>query len=122
LSTGGYSFTHRERLLTARQFQAVFNNASKTSCELFTVLYKQNALGYPRIGIVVAKRNAKRAVDRNYIKRAIRETFRCNKVKLPANDYVVILKRSNKLVKMSLQRSKIRQQLLDVWQAIAVKK
>lgn len=122
MSTGGYSFAHRERLLTARQFQAVFNNASKTSCELFTVLYKQNAQGYPRLGIVVAKRNAKRAVDRNFIKRSIRESFRSNKAKLPANDYVVILKRSNKFVKMSLQRSKIRQQLLDVWRTIAAKK
>ena len=86
---------------------------------MFTVLYKRNTLGYPRIGIVVAKRNAKRAVDRNFIKRSIRESFRINKTKLPANDYVVILKQSNKFAKMSLQRNKIRQQLLDVWQAIA---
>lgn len=88
---------------------------------MFTILYKQNTLGYPRIGIVVAKRNAKRAVDRNFIKRTIRESFRINKEKLPANDYVVILKRSNKFAKVSLHRNKIRQQLQNAWQAIAEK-
>jgi len=88
---------------------------------MFTILHKKNTLGYPRIGIVVAKRNAKRAVDRNFIKRAVRDSFRNNKAKLPANDYVVILKRPGKFAKMSLQRNKVSQQLIATWQAIAAK-
>ncbi len=44
---------------------------------------------HARLGLVVAKKVAKRAHERNYIKRTIREWFRCHKDELPAKDYVV---------------------------------
>jgi ribonuclease P protein component len=40
----------------------------------------------------VAKKHAKRAIQRNRIKRIIRETFRCNQYKLLAVDVVVMVK------------------------------
>ena len=55
----------------------------RSSSEFFTILSRENAIGQPRLGIVVAKRHVKRAVDRNTIKRIIRESFRLAKAFLP---------------------------------------
>ncbi len=43
----------------------------------------------PRLGLVVAKKVAKRAHERNYMKRVLREWFRLHKQQLPAQDIVV---------------------------------
>ncbi len=111
MSIGDYSFTHRERLLTASQFQRVFDQAKKSSSDVFIFLSRENNIGFPRLGIIVAKRNLKRSVDRNLIKRIIRESFRLNKARLPANDFIIIVRKPIKKV----QREKLSQQLKNYW-------
>ncbi len=44
-----------------------------------------------RLGLVIAKRYAPRAVTRNALKRVVREAFRAQRLALPARDYVVRL-------------------------------
>ena len=44
-----------------------------------------------RLGLVVAKKLLKRAVDRNRVKRVVREQFRLRRSALPAVDLVVRL-------------------------------
>ncbi len=78
---------------------------------MFTLLRRENSMGYPRLGMVVAKRNARRAVDRNTVKRMIRESFRACKAGLEVCDYVVILKRPIGTV----PRDSLRQQLTGLW-------
>lgn len=46
-----------------------------------------------RLGIVVAKRNVKLAVDRNKLKRFVRESFRQQQQQLSGLDIVVIIKK-----------------------------
>lgn len=106
-----FSFTHRDRLLNASQFTRVFDQANKSSSDFFTILSRENTAGQPRLGIVVAKRRAKRSVDRNIIKRIIRESFRLNKATLPDNDFIVILKRPIKFIK----RSNLKLQMETLW-------
>lgn len=53
----------------------------------------KNVLGYPRLGLAIAKRHVKRAVHRNYIRRIIREGFRHQQTLLGSVDIVVFLKR-----------------------------
>lgn len=117
LPVSDYSFTSRERLRTASQFQRVFDQATKSSSEIFTVLSRKNIIGYPRLGIVIAKRNAKHSTDRNLTRRIIRESFRLNKAQLPASDFVVILKRPIK----NTQPDDIRQQLTNLYKAAAAR-
>ena len=50
---------------------------------------RPNELGHARLGMVVAKRLFKRAVDRNRMRRVIRETFRLYSPQLAAVDIVV---------------------------------
>lgn len=55
----------------------------------FQVYARPNDLGHGRVGLVVGKKVAKRAVRRNYIKRTVREWFRLNQHQLAGMDYVV---------------------------------
>ena len=53
------------------------------------IRFKPNVLNRPRLGLVVGKKTAKLAVDRNYMKRVLRELFRLNQHHLPSLDLVV---------------------------------
>ncbi len=59
--------------------------------ENFVLYARPNSLGHARLGIVVAKRFAPRAVTRNLVKRLAREIFR--KSRLAAADCIVRLSR-----------------------------
>jgi len=63
---------------------------------MLTILAAPNDQGHPRLGLAISKKNAKRAVDRNRIKRIIRESFRQNQIRLPAVDLVVMAKPQTK--------------------------
>ena len=53
--------------------------------------YRPNELSHARLGVVVAKRLAKRANVRNLVKRIVREQFRKRRAGLPAVDIVMRL-------------------------------
>ena len=55
----------------------------------FQVMGRPNELGHARLGMIVSKRLFSRAVDRNRIRRLIRETFRMSVHTFPALDLVV---------------------------------
>ena len=78
------------RLLTTEEFSSVFAFRKQRSRRLIQVLQSDaNTAGHARLGLVVGKKAAKRAVKRNYMKRVIREWFRCRKHSLPPRDYIV---------------------------------
>ncbi len=58
------------------------------------LLVRSNQLGFPRIGFVLAKKHIKLAVQRNRIKRIVRESFRLQQTKFEAYDYVVMARAS----------------------------
>ena len=70
-------FCKSQRLLNANEFQNVFSEppfrASHKHC---LILAKPNNLGYARLGLIIAKKHIRLAVQRNRIKRLIRESFR----------------------------------------------
>ncbi len=78
-----------------------------------------NGLDISRIGLAIPKKNAKRAVDRNRIKRLIREIFRNTPINQPT-DIVVKLqtpigKKTRKKLRES-ERKQIRQEIIDHFQ------
>ena len=67
----------QKRLLKAAQFQQVFSNKTHHfSNRYLRVIVAPNDIQHWRLGLAISKKAAKRAVDRNRIKRHIRETFR----------------------------------------------
>lgn len=77
------------RLTKPGQFQQVFEKNHRTADRYWTILFRENKVGVARLGMAVAKKRAKRAVDRNRLKRTIRESFRCQTL-MPGVDIVVL--------------------------------
>ena len=91
-------FKKQVRLLKADEFSRVFKKPVRSSDRYLTVLAvardskDSDFSSTPRLGLAISKKNAKRAVDRNRIKRIIRESFRQNLQALPTIDLVVMAK------------------------------
>lgn len=87
-------FAKRYRLLKTDDFSSVFAFKKQHGSALIQVFYLPgNGLGHARLGLVVSKKTAKRAHERNYMKRVVREWFRCHKETLPPNDFIVRVRR-----------------------------
>jgi len=86
-------FQREHRLLSAKDFSRVFDKAFKVNNKAFTLLARPNHLKYSRLGLVIAKKNIKLAVNRNRIKRLLRESFRKQKFDLSGYDLVVLTRR-----------------------------
>lgn len=85
------SFPRSVRLLKPAEFKKVFDNTEwRSSSPQLLLLATSNEQNQARLGFVLAKKQIKRAVDRNRIKRIIRESFRHNQHKLEALDFVVL--------------------------------
>lgn len=77
------------RLLRPAEFQAVFDGAQYKVGEAgFLLLARANACGHARLGLVIAKKKVRRAVDRNRLKRIVRNSFRLHQADLPATDVI----------------------------------
>ncbi len=80
------------RLTLASQFEAVLANGRRSGTRCFLAKALPNAGDIPRLGLIVGKKSAPRAVDRNRIKRLARTTHRRLAAKLGTLDVVVQLK------------------------------
>lgn len=78
------------RLLQAAEYDAVFKRGQRIALRAGTYLIKPTELPHCRLGLVIAKKNLRQAVRRNYVKRIMRELFRCHQSPLPAHDIVFI--------------------------------
>lgn len=88
---GSASFTKEQRLLKPAHFEYVFQDATPAASPQITVLARHNNTNTaPRLGITIPKKKVKLAVQRNRIKRVIRESFRNYSDKLPNVDIIVI--------------------------------
>ena len=73
----GLGFSKALRLLTPADFKQVFDAAElRVSSKELLILARINRFDHPRLGLVIAKKHVRRAVQRNRIKRVIRESFR----------------------------------------------
>lgn len=84
-------FGANRRLREPREFTAVFDQRRLLRGERFNLHYRPNGSDSARLGLVVAKKLAKRAVWRNAVKRVGREAFRKMRPGLPAMDLILRL-------------------------------
>ncbi len=105
---------HRDlRLTESKQYRKVFQEAKKVKQQYLLLQVIFNNLTYPRLGIAVAKSRIPKAVDRNQIKRIIRESFRLSKISLGLDVVVIVQQGFDKLTKL-----KQREQLDYLWQKL----
>jgi ribonuclease P protein component len=86
-------FTKQQRLLSPKAYRYVFDHAKKLPNKQLLNVVCTNNLSHPRLGLIIAKKQVRKAVGRNLIKRVIRESFRHHQHNLPNLDIIVIARR-----------------------------
>jgi ribonuclease P protein component len=104
-----FDFPPQLRLKKPVEYKKVFSKPVKSSDQYFTLLAIKNDFNHPRLGLAIAKKNIRKAVHRNMIKRAVRENFRIQQQSLGNIDIVVLARReavdaSLELLRKSLEK------------------
>jgi len=87
-------FGKSQRLLNSSDFTSVFTDPPfRASHKHLLILAKPTNNASGRLGLVIAKKNIRKAVDRNRIKRLIRESFRHQQHYLAGIDAIVLARR-----------------------------
>jgi ribonuclease P protein component len=107
-----------KKLLNKKEFSWVFDKATyKVSNRYCLILGRESQVDQSRVGLVIAKKHIKLAVQRNRIKRLIRESFRHNQHQLFKIDAIVLSR--NGLA--DLDNPAIYKMLDQLWQKIQTK-
>ena len=119
VSAARQPLTHPEerRLRRKREFDAVYAHGRRFGNSFFGMTAYRNEQGGPRLGLAVAVKTAGNAVERNRIRRVIRESFRLPQHEIPALDLVV----SARLHARGAAGAQLRAQLEPLWQEVRTK-
>jgi ribonuclease P protein component len=110
------SFSRQSRLLNKHDFGRVFgNNSLKASGRFALLLALPTENHYSRLGLIVAKKHVRQAVQRNRIKRLVREFFRHQQTDTSID--VVFLARNNI---DTLTNRDIQTQLEALWRKLQI--
>jgi ribonuclease P protein component len=82
-------FKPAQRLRQKSEFDRVYRDARRFADALFAIFARNTSGPAPRLGLAIAARIIGGAVQRNRIKRLVRESFRQHQHQLPAMDFVV---------------------------------
>lgn len=115
-----YTFKRHQKLLNSHDFKRVFDHVDiKAGTSELLVLAIDNYDKKPaRLGLVVAKKNLKRAVDRNRFKRVVRESFRNHQHQLEGLEFVVLSRRGA----LELDTSALKKVVDQTWRRILKKR
>lgn len=83
-------FRAHMRLRHSKEFEEVFRRSQRSTDKWVTVLARRNGKDSARLGLAISKKCARKAVDRNRIKRMVRESFRHNIECLRGLDLVIV--------------------------------
>ena len=109
-------YGREKRLLTPRQFKTVFDSPSgKAPGKNVLLLARANDLEHPRLGLVIGKKSVRLSVERNRLKRVIRDSFRLNQESLGALDIVVVARKGLG----DLDNPELHQQFGKLWKRLA---
>jgi len=108
-------FQKKHRLLHKLDFQPVFDESSRLRFKYLIVLYRPNFLDHARLGLIISKKHLKHAVDRNLLRRIIRESFRAVLSSLQSVDIIVITRGSS----VEMDKQHLRQDADELWKKLA---
>jgi len=86
-----FFFSKKKRLVSNKQFEAVLARNIRVTNGLLVLYVAENDCGYPRLGVSVGK-SCGGAVERNRLKRLLREAFRQSQDCIPPGfDYLLMI-------------------------------
>ncbi|MCK5824112.1 MAG: ribonuclease P protein component [Ichthyobacteriaceae bacterium] len=106
-----YTYGKKDKLKLRKLIGEIFESGSSISSYPFRVFYKKTKLEtdvIAQVGVSVSKRNFKHAVDRNRIKRLMREGYRLEKYNLLDN-----IKEEVAVMVIYTQRKELDQKLIQ---------
>ncbi len=80
------------RITKAREYARIFKQGKHTHGKFWQIISTPSDNNNSTLGLAVSKKIHKRAVDRNLLKRLVRETFRLNQENLKGIELVVMTK------------------------------
>ena len=87
-----FVFSQHNRLVEKQEFDYVFAKPYKAKHQWLLALSRSNQRPYARLGIIIAKSRVPRSVDRNLIKRVVRESFRIHQEMVKGLDIIVLIR------------------------------
>jgi ribonuclease P protein component len=102
-------------MLRPAQFKRAYAEGRRFSNEFFTFNVVPSEVTWARLGMSIAARNLRRAVDRNRIRRLIRESFRVHQSQLPRVDIVI----GARALVTSADNASLRAALQTLWRKVA---
>jgi ribonuclease P protein component len=102
-----HAYPRDARLSRPSEYKKVFAHGQRHSDSCFTVLTLGNELGHARLGLVMPRKAARRAVDRSRLRRIVREHFRLGRATLPSLDIVVMARNAAPLSDNSTLRDSL---------------
>lgn len=84
------TFPKTNRVVDKKDYSRVFNEAERVVASSLVLLYCNNSLDHCRLGLAISKKHVAKAVQRNRIKRLIREFFRQRKTQCTGLDIVFV--------------------------------
>ena len=103
------------RLRKKLDFDAIYAKGRRIDDRFFALRVTPNGLPHPRVGLAVAIKTAGNAVERNRLRRLVRETFRLAQHELPSLDIVV----AAKFPAREAPATTLRASLATLWQRVA---
>lgn len=100
------------KLIKTDDFSSVFNLRKRIAAPYLVMRFKPNSFHRPRLGLIVAKRTAKLAVKRNYMRRVLRELFRLNQHDLPSIDLVIQVQKTFEKAEFNVVKQEFEQLIL----------
>ena len=84
-----FGFGPDRRLTRRGDFERLLTQGKRRNLAGYTFFLEMRGEGPPRLGILISRRHAARATERNGIKRCIREAFRLEQSRLDGVDMLI---------------------------------
>jgi ribonuclease P protein component len=105
----------RKRLRRKSDFEAAYARGRRFGNGFFGVTAFWNDKGWPRLGLAVSVRTAGGGVERNRIRRIIRDSFRVHQHELPGVDLVISARNRAR----DAARAELHTSLVQLWKKVS---
>ncbi len=89
-----FRLTRQSKVLTPSEYKSIFNNGNMTRGKYWQVMAVKTEASKAKLGLAIAKKVQRLAVDRNRFKRIARETFRCQQDAFKNWEFVVMARQA----------------------------
>ena len=117
------TFSKNERRLSKKRVQELYSRGLKLYSDSFTLIWHKQSLNSEKIRLLISvpKKNIKKSVDRNYVKRLIKECYKINKIMIYKliTSHIEIILIYNKIELP--QFNKLREELLTLFKMLRKK-